>query len=142
MKLNLKIVELLNRIGMLVETKAKRLAPSDIGTLRANIKYRIEGNRVIIYVDPSIEYAREMEYGMPPRILSEQEKDNLADWAKRHKLPPMAVIRSIQKKGIKAGTPEVPFLSKGMTYRPFLRPALLQSLPEIKLMVKKELGGK
>jgi hypothetical protein len=130
------IYRLLNRIGALVERKAKRLAPIDLGLLRASIKHRVEGMSVIIYTE--VEYAEDMEFGKPPEPLSDTEKEDLKGWANRHKIPYKAVIKSIETKGIKAGTTEAPLKTLGGTFRPFLRPALHQSMPEIKSMVMEE----
>ena len=132
------IPTVLDKIGALVKAKAIRLCPIDLGELRASINYRVEGNKVIIYTD--LDYAEEMEYGRPPGPLSDEEKANLKDWAERHQLPPNAVIHKIETKGIEAGTVDHPFETKSHTYRPFLRPALFQSIPEIKTLVRSELG--
>lgn len=129
------LTPLLDRIGMLVELKAKRLAPIDMGRLRASIKHRVEGDTVRIYVE-GVDYARDLEYGKPPEPLSDEEKKELAEWAKRHGLPAFPIIRKIEKKGIEVGTEKHPLLTKGGTYRPFLRPALHQSIPEIKEIIR------
>jgi hypothetical protein len=133
---------LLEKIGALVEMKAKQMAPIDMGQLRASIQHRIEGNKVIVYSD--LEYAQDMEYGTPPGILDANEKEDLKEWAKRHGLPAGPVIRKIEKEGL------FPYGSKDLilatnprfaygTFRPFLRPALLQSIPDIKQLIKSEL---
>jgi hypothetical protein len=130
--------EVLEKIGMFVKQKAIELCPIDKGELRRSIKYKVEGNSVRIYTE-NCDYASDMEYGTPPGILSAEEKEDLLDWSKRHKLPGWAVIRKIEKEGIKAGTTEAPFKSAGGTFRPFMRPALYQSLPEIKRFVRESL---
>jgi len=130
--------EVLEKIGIFVKQRAIELCPLDKGDLRRSIKYKVEGNSVKIYTE-NCDYASDMEYGKPPGILDAEEIEDLIDWSKRHKLPAWAVIRSIEKKGIKAGTTQEPFKSAGGTYRPFMRPALYQCLPEIKRFVKETL---
>jgi len=133
-----QIAKLLDHIGALIELKAKRLCPVDMGALRASIRHRVEGNKVIIWTD--IEYAQDMEYGRPPEPLDAGEKESLKDWAKRHSLPAYAVIRKIETKGIEAGTTEKPIKTAGGTFRPFMRPALFQSMTDIKSLIKSELS--
>lgn len=126
--------KILEEIGKLVKGKAIRLCPIDMGHLRASLQYKIEGDKVIIFTNLS--YAKDMEYGKPPEKLSEEEKEDVAQWAKRHQLPAFPVIRKLETKGIEVGTAEKPFETKGKTFRPFLRPAIYQSIPEIKNIVK------
>lgn len=126
------------RIGALVKREAIRMCPVDRGELRASIDFRIEGNKVILYATAA--HADEVEYGRPPSILSETEKDDLREWAKRHKANPGKIINYIQKKGIKVGTPENPLHITSYnrdSYRPFMRSAVHQSLPRIKEIIKK-----
>jgi hypothetical protein len=128
---------ILRKIGSLVSEKAIDMCPVDMGELRRSIGFRIEGNKVVIFA--SAEYAKDMEYGKPAEPLSTGEKEELKGWAKRHGASPKGMVNYIQKHGIKAGTPEQPLhiTSFGRdSYRPFLRPALLQSLDEIKSIVK------
>lgn len=129
---------ILEKIGAIVELRPKQLVPVDMGQLRASIKHKVEGDKVIIYTE--MEYARDMEYGTPPNpMMSEQEEKEIEDWAKRHGLPGGPVARKIKRKGIKAGTPENP-LKTPSGYRPYLRPALIQSLPDIKKVIRSELS--
>lgn len=129
---------ILDQIGAIVELRAKQLCPVDLGELRASIKRRVEGNKVIIYTD--LTYARDMEFGTLPNVMmSAQEEKDIEEWAARHGLPGGPVARKIKKMGIKAGTPEAP-LKTPSGYRPYLRPALLQSLPDIKKIIKRELS--
>jgi hypothetical protein len=126
---------ILEKIGKIVKRKTIRLAPIDMGQLRASIDYKIEGTKkVIIFTD--IEYAEDMEFGRPPEPLSDTEKEDLKGWAKRHDIPAYAVIRKIETKGIKVGTVKSPMKMPNSTYRPFMRPALFQSIPEIKTAIK------
>lgn len=133
--------KILDKIGYLVEEKSIRLAPTDKGIMRNRIGHRVENNRVVIYCD--IEYAEDMEFGRPPSILSETDKKQLDEWSERHNADPERIKKYIQKKGIKVGTPENPLhiTSYGRnSYRPFLRPAIHQSIPEIENIIKKELS--
>lgn len=130
------IKAILEKIGALVSLRAKENCPVDMGQLRASIQYKIEGHSVIIF--SNVDYARDMEYGRPPEPLSDQEKEDLKQWAGRHNLPARSVILSIQKKGIKVGTIEEP-LKTPSGERPFLRPAVFNSMPDIRKIIKQEL---
>jgi hypothetical protein len=131
------INRMLDRIGEAIKAKAIRNCPIDLGQLRLSINHRIEGNKVIIYSD--LDYARDMEFGMPPRLLDEGEKEDLAEWAKRHDMPAYPVIKRIQTQGIKVGSVTSPMRLPNGTYRPFLRPSVFQSIEDIKRIVKEEL---
>jgi hypothetical protein len=139
MKSQLNFLPVLERIGAHMKKKAIRMCPVDMGHLRQSIGFRIEGDRTVVLF-ASAPYAANMEYGTPPGLLSDKEKDDVTDWAKRHGIKNAYwVIRSIEKNGIKAGTAEKPLhvTSEGRdSYRPFLRPAVYQSIPEISAMLK------
>jgi hypothetical protein len=105
------------------------------------INYEIIGDRIVFTSDK--DYSIEMEYGMPPLgegNMSEAEKDDIEDWAHRHGLKSgKGIVKSIELKGIKVGTPEAPLhiTSFGRnSYRPFLRPAIHQMEGEIKDLLK------
>ena len=125
---------IIENIGRIVKRRAMRLAPIDMGILRSMIGFRIEGNKVVIFC--KAKYASDLEYGKPAEPLSKSEKEEVEAWAERHNLSGKGVIWSLEHKGIKAGTPEQPFKVPNGTYRPFMRPALLQSIPEIKRMIR------
>jgi len=138
------IFKLLNRIGALVELKAKRLCPVDEGFLMAHIYHRVEGNSVIIYTD--VEYAEDMEFGMPPDpAMTEDKEQAIKEWAHRvtkgqNEGLAYGVINKLKTRGSNVetgdvGTPQNPKKNFVGRYRPFLRPALHQSMPEIKVMV-------
>jgi hypothetical protein len=131
---------ILDEIGMIVKLRAIQLCPVDLGTLRRSIKHKVSGNKVTIYTE--VDYAQDMEYGKPPGVLDESEKEELKGWAKRHGIPTFAVIRKIETKGIEVGTPKNPLETAGHTFRPFMRPALHQSIPNIRELIKNRLGGK
>lgn len=137
---NINLTPILDKIGAFVKKEAIRRCPVDNGDLRRSIDYRIEGNSVIIFAnDPN---AIKMEYGAPPGILTESEKDNLKEWAKRHNASPFKIIGYIEKHGIKVGEKDKPLhiTSYGRdSYRPFLRPAAYENIAEIKDIVKKNL---
>lgn len=128
---------ILTRIGALVENRAKRLCPVDYGDLRTSITFRIEGDTVFIY--SPLDYAKDMEYGTPPDTLTDAGEANLKDWAERHGLPSGAVIKKIRREGIKVGTPKNPMETES-GYRPFLRPALLQSYARIREIIREEMA--
>jgi len=129
---------ILEKIGALIEMRAKMNCPVDLGPLRASITHEVNGNVVRIFTN--LPYADDIEYGKPPEILSESEKGDLTKWSERHNLPAYSVIKKIEREGIKVGTVEQP-LKTPSGYRPFLRPALFQSLPNIKKIIKNELGN-
>lgn len=134
--------KIMNAIGRVVVRKAVELCPVDMGQLRNSIKFRIEGNEVIIYTE-GVEYADKMEYGSPPGVLDQGEKAQLTKWAERHGANPKGVIKFIEKKGIRVGTETSPLhiTSFGRdSYRPFLRPAAHQAIPEIRAMIKEALS--
>jgi hypothetical protein len=132
---------ILTNIGRTIQLRAKQLCPIDEGTLRNSITYKIEGDTVIIY--SPLDYAKDMEYGKPPNPLGSSEKEDVEKWAKRHGLKSgRGVIKGIETKGIKVGTPANPIHITSLgrnSYRPFLRPALLQSISVIEKNVKEAL---
>lgn len=121
--------DILTKIGIIVSGKAKRLAPVDLGFLRSTIGYKVEGNIVRIFC--TAEYAKDLEYGTPPGVLDETEKQQINAWAKRHNLFGPAVAKKIETEGIKVGTVKKPMEMPNHTFRPFFRPALYQSRYEI-----------
>ena len=129
------INRILTKIGALISLRAKENCPVDMGQLRASIQYSIEGNSVKIF--SNVSYARDMEYGRPPELLDDQEKESLKQWAHRHNLPASSVIRNIEKRGISVGTVEDPLVTPSGE-RPFLRPALFNSISDIKKIVREE----
>jgi hypothetical protein len=133
---NESINRILQKIGALISLRAKENCPVDMGQLRASIQYSVEGNSVRIF--SNVNYARDMEYGRPPEPLSDQEKEDLKKWAERHNLPAKRIIGSIQRKGIAVGTIEEPMITPSGE-RPFLRPAVYDSISDIKKIIKQEL---
>ena len=94
--------------GLIIETNAKKAAPSDTGRLRSSIQTEIKNNGFTAQVFTDVNYAPFVEYGTrahfpPPNALK--------GWARRHNMPGMEFIiaRSINRRGTKA--------------RPFLFPA-------------------
>lgn len=130
------INRILEKIGALITLRAKENCPVDRGHLRASIRYEITGHTVTILTDDP--NGKKMEYGTPPELMDDNEKEQLKDWARRHNLPATRVIRNIEKKGIKVGTVENP-LETPSGERPFLRPAVFNSIPDIKNIIKQEL---
>jgi hypothetical protein len=133
------VLKLLTRIGEIVKEKAIKFAPIDYGMLRTRIDFKVDMTIQEVKISCTDPNAEKLEYGTPGEPLSEQEKDQLADWAERHDLPAFPVIRKIEREGIKVGTAEKPLMVPNGTFRPFMRPALFQSTDEIKMMVKTEM---
>lgn len=132
---------LLNKIGQLIAQRAVELAPIDQGHLRRNITWEVVDEDTVRVHTQDVPYADAMEYGKPPGLMNEQEKENLKEWVGRKNrgganLYAPAVIKKIEKEGIKVGTVDAPQENQNGTYRPFLRPAAHQMLPEIKKMVE------
>jgi len=131
--------KVLRRIGRIITTKARELVPKDEGRLRDSIDYKVEGTTVTVYTP--LEYAWVMEYGRQPGRMPPVEP--LREWAKRHGLEgkEWAIAKKIQREGIKAGTVENPVVTP-TGQRPFLRPAVYQSIPFILRELKKNLESK
>ena len=126
---------LLTRVGLIVEAKAKELVPKDTGRLMGSLRVtKVDVSKMIVTVGTGVEYGKYMERGRRPGKVPFKPIER---WAKRHGLPPWAVYMSIKKKGIKAGTARNPFKTPS-GYRPFLTSALQQSLPRIKNFIHKE----
>ena len=138
-----KKVKIMQKIGGMLVGKAIRNAPVDLGHLRANIKYKIEGNEVVLYTE-GVPYATDLEYGRPPEKLDAAEKKSIDEWAQRHGLKSgKGVAWKIEHKGIEVGTKEQPLHITSFhrnSYRPFIRPAIYQSKTEIKNIVKEEMS--
>lgn len=103
-----KIQQQIVKSGLIIETNAKKTAPSDTGRLRSSIQTEIKNKGFTAQVFSDVEYAVHVEYGTkahfpPPSALK--------GWARRHNMPGMEFIiaRSINRRGTKA--------------RPFLFPA-------------------
>ena len=126
---------ILNKAGLLIEGKAKEMAPIDLGMMRVSISYRIEGNSVLIGTD--IPYATFMEFGRPPG--KGPPISAIEGWAKRHGIDPFLVQRAIKRRGIPVGTVDNPLFTYG-TYRPFLRPAAHRSVTRIKEIAIEEIN--
>jgi len=123
--------EILNKSTLIIEARAKEMAPVDLGIMRSSIYSTIEGEKANVSV--LAPYAIYMEYGRPPGKYPPLEA--IEGWAKRHHISPWAVMKKIKEKGIEVGTIKSPFLTRGNTYRPFLRPAAFQSIPRIQNIV-------
>jgi hypothetical protein len=129
--------KILNNIGIMITNRAKEMCPLDMGELRKSIDYEIRNGKVVIFSDCS--YSQDMEYGKPPTPLTETDRKDLSGWSKRHNANPIKIEKYIEKHGIKVGTEEDPLhiTSYGRdSYRPFIRPAIHQMLPQIKLRLK------
>lgn len=127
---------ILNKAGFIIEARAKEMVPVDRGFLKGDIQVtEINTKRMFVKVGTGFPHAQYMEFGSEPHMppIKAIEK-----WAKRHNIPPWAVAMSIKKKGIKVGTVKSP-LKTPSGYRPFLRPAIHQSMTRIHEMISKEI---
>ena len=132
---------MMDKIGALIKQRAIEKCPTDNGSLRQSIDYEIKGDT--LYLVANSEGAHDMEYGRPPSPMNAAEEQDLTKWAERHKANPQRIVKYIKDKGIKVGTPENPLhiTSYGRdSYRPFLRPAIYETLPEFKRIVPKEIA--
>jgi len=128
---------ILTKAGLIIEARAKELVPKNVGLLMGDIRpTEVNVKQMKVKVGTGIDYGYYMEYGRksgkyPPFKPIEK-------WAKRHGIPTWAVMQSIKKKGIKVGTVKTP-LKTPSGYRPFLRPALHQSMTRVNEMISKEI---
>lgn len=106
------------RVGQLVEGSAidvqreLRIAAhvGVTGQLRNSITYRLEEDGLRAIVEPTVEYAEDVEKGRGPVWLSVDENSPLRKWAELKGLNPYAVRNAIAKHG----TQPHPFV--GTTY--------------------------
>lgn len=145
---------ILTKIGAIVQIRAMDLAPHDQGEMAKSIRYWVEGN--VVYIGTkNIPYADKMEYGSPPEPVSGSEFEDLKKWGSRKGVSPYAAKAKLEKYGLegskfkgKAGgnyTAQHPFETKDGHFRPFLRPALYQSMSDIrksKNVISMKLVGK
>lgn len=91
--------------GLMIETDAKRRAPSDTGRLRSSIQTEIRegGFEAIVFADAI--YAAAVEKGSKPHF---PPTSALEGWARRHGMEGLEflIARAISKRG----TPPRPFL--------------------------------
>lgn len=132
--------EILREIGKQIVYRAKTLVPVDLGDLQRSLNYRIEGNTLVVF--SPLDYAQDMEFGTPPSDNVNEE--GIKDWARRHNIKnPQGTVNYIKKHGIKIGTPENPLHITWQgrnSYRPFLRPAVHQTVPLVPKIVKEVLA--
>jgi phage gpG-like protein len=62
---NFIIFNLLNKIGFVVEDKAKQLCPVDTGRLRASIQHKILPEELAVVIGTNVPYAPYVEYMYP-----------------------------------------------------------------------------
>ena len=142
----------LHNVGVFVRKEARRLCPTDSGELKARMQFKTAKRSVTIFNDTP--YAVDMEYGRPPeamgRPVSIEEQERILDWAVRHDAKnPYGVVQSVRYRGIApyGGTySESETVAKNPlhitsfgrnSFRPFLRPAIYNNLPEIRdIMLK------
>lgn len=114
------------RSGLIIETDAKRKAPSDTGRLRGSIQTEIKNKGFTAEIFSDVNYASYVEYGtrshFPPSSA-------LKGWARRHNMPGMEflIARSISRNGTKA--------------RPFLIPAFEKEKVPFRNNIKSILKG-
>jgi len=128
--------QILNKIGREIIIRAKKNIPFDKGILAAMTNYEIIGNNLVI--SSNTPYADCMEYGCPPRLLNNREKDDLMDWARRkgfNKSASKNIVKKIEREGIKVGSVENPLVSPNGRTRPYLRPAIYSVINDINSIV-------
>lgn len=139
-EIKVELQPILEKVGEFLVSESKRLVPVDNGILRTSITYRLGANGTSVDVYSPLDYAEDMEFGKPPEPLSETEKEDVEAWAKRHGLKSgKGIIWSLEHKGIKVGTATQPLHITSLgrdSYRPFLRPALYNNIPQIKKIIK------
>lgn len=135
---------ILNRIGAVVKLRAIRNCPIDDGALRASIDFEVRGSSVFIYATaPHAEY---IEYGTgiyhtnekgaaEPREPIRPKTAEVLAWTAKGTARPGPTDKEAwralrqQKKAFFAK--EV----KGIKPHPFMRPAIHQSIPDIKKII-------
>jgi len=128
---------ILTKAGLIIEARAKELVPKDVGLLMGDIRpTEVNVKQMKVKVGTGIDYGYYMEYGRKPGKYPPFKA--IDKWARRHGIPTWVVMQSIKKKGIKVGTVETP-LKTPSGYRPFLRPALHQSMTKVNEMISKEI---
>ena len=135
----INIDKIMKKVAEYILGESVKHCPVDLGNLRLSLGYRIEGD--MIYITSPLDYAEDMEYGIPPSPegIWGDEAQSIKEWAERHHLNPWAVIKSIEKHGIKVGTPEHPMVLKNGTFRPFVRSAVFNNLDNIRQVAQLEL---
>ena len=127
---------ILTKAGLIIEARAKELVPKDTGMLMGDIRpTEVNVKQMKVKVGTGIDYGYKMEFGAKPHT---PDSKKIEKWAKRHGIPAWVVMQSIKKKGIKVGTVKTP-LKTPSGYRPFLRPALHQSITRVNEMIAKEI---
>lgn len=140
----------LNRIGSRVTERARRLSPFNTGMMSSQINFIpvIVGRKtLIIYCDS--EHAADMEYGIPATPdMDKAEMESIKRWAHlktkgENEGLAYGVIKKIKERGSNVatgdvGTVENPKQNFDGRYRPFMRPALHQLMPEIKKIIREE----
>lgn len=117
--------KLLTRTGITVQGKARKKAPIDRGGLRDSIVYEVDTAHFprFVKVGSNLEYARATELGRPPGKMP--PVDALEAWARRKGM------------GEGAGWPlALKIMQSGIPARPYLQPALDESIPQIQRFVK------
>ena len=123
--------ELLPQVGERLKARAKQLVPKAFGTLEKSIDYKVQGDSVLVGV---LRDARNpgsttgtMRYGMDVEFGSGA-----------HFPPPMALEPWMRQKGM-SGSPwgvAINISKKGTPAQPFLRPALVQTVPDIEKLTR------
>jgi hypothetical protein len=95
------VVQAMRECTSLLMSEAKLSAPVDTGRYRASIlpEVRTDGTNVIGIVGTRVEYAREIEFGSAPRMVSEAD---IKPWAERKGANWVVVQRAIMRRGTRA----------------------------------------
>ena len=88
------------------------------GDLRRSIRYTFSPATLTAVIEPTVDYAPDVEYGSRPHYVSASPGTPLARWARMKGLNPFAVQASILKKGTRA--------------HPFVSPTYEKMAPQVK----------
>jgi hypothetical protein len=92
--------------GKEVYRRAVKEAPHAFGNLQRTM--HMDYQPIQVKVEPTADYARDVEFGRPPTNITGADFIGLTKWAKKKGLNPYAVRASIRKKGTKAN----PFMQR------------------------------
>lgn len=86
-----------------VQREMRIAAPVAVtGELRRSVRYTFSTATLSAVIEPTSEYADEVEFGGPARYISVAEGTSLRDWADLKGINPWALRNSIAKKGVVA----------------------------------------
>lgn len=141
---------ILNKIGALVKMKAIINAPIDDGQLRSSIDYEINLKENSVMIKADAEHAQYVEYGTgiyhvdekgnsnPKEPIRPKNKEVLA-WTAKGTARPSPDDSEEWARLRKEGKAFIAKEVKGQAPHPFMRPAVHQSIPDIKRIIATEM---